>query len=791
MQKLFSIFFLGTTLLLANVAPSIGTISPQTVQEDNPAFSLIIDSNDSDGDHLTHTAILDDLALATTTIQPLGTQVGNDIDGEAQDDRSGSSVSLNHDGSIVAIGAPNNESYTGHVRVFELNNTTFLWEQRGQDIDGEAQNDRSGHSVSINDNGTRVAIGAYYNNGVATKAGHAQVFEYNDQTDTWVQLGSDINGDAANDWAGFSVSLNGSGSRVAVGAPYNDGGSANAGQVRIYEYNSGSHTWVQLGDDIYGETSGDLSGYAISLSQDGNYIAIGAISNDGFSTNAGHVRIYHYSNGQWSQYGDDIDGEAANDNSGYGVSISQNGTYVAIGAPYNDDTDTDAGHARVYKYDAGTWTQIGNDLNGEAREDWFGRSVAISDDGTRLMVGAPQNDDTAANAGSAYFYEYNAQSNEWTQLGNDFDGEAYDDKSGLFVAISGTGLRSAIGAYNNDGMNENNNGHVRVYSLSNTLTITPKADAFGETNCTVTADDGHLQTSTTFLLTISAENDQPKILQTIEDITLDEDFGTYVYEINVSDVERDDLNISVRTDTNATIFLTPTWNSTTWVSQDTYHNKILELNISSLQNQYGTTQVTINVEDNASASIEKSFSVIVNDMPNIVHVVLKQGWNLLTSLSNQPIAVENIQTLYPNYQIVYQYTSGSWKAFSDDQDLQSAITSSPFSHIASLNVAEGFWVYNNVEENLSIDSQVDYNVSLSNYLSTAESGWHLVGSNMDISPDIIFSSFPKAKIIWVYRDQTWHGKSPWNMFNEIIGSHETKELLVNIKQGEGFWVFIQ
>ena len=77
--------------------------------------------------------------------------------------------------------------------------------------------------------------------------------------------------------------------------------------------------WTQLGSDIDGEAAGDLSGYSVSLDSDGDRVAIGAPENDGNGTSAGHVRIYEYSGGSWSQLGSDIDGEAADDQSGWSV----------------------------------------------------------------------------------------------------------------------------------------------------------------------------------------------------------------------------------------------------------------------------------------------------------------------------------------------------------------------------------------------------------------------------------------------------------------------------------------
>jgi hypothetical protein len=159
------------------------------------------------------------------------------------------------------------------------------------------------------------------------------------------QLGIDIDGEAAGDVSGHSVSLSSDGTRVAIGALYNDGTDSDAGHVRIYEFSGG--TWSQLGSDIDGEAANDISGLSVSLSSDGTRVAIGSTSNDAGS-DAGHVRIYELSGGTWTQLGSDIDGEAANDNSGYSVSLSSDGTRVAIGAPYNDGTGNSSGHVRLY-----------------------------------------------------------------------------------------------------------------------------------------------------------------------------------------------------------------------------------------------------------------------------------------------------------------------------------------------------------------------------------------------------------------------------------------------------------
>ena len=93
----------------------------------------------------------------------------------------------------------------------------------------------------------------------------------NAQMELFSQLGGDIDGEAQDDESGFSVSLSADGSIVAIGAHNNDGNGNNSGHVRVYQYinDETDPSWVQLGGDIDGETEGDKSGYSVSLSADG------------------------------------------------------------------------------------------------------------------------------------------------------------------------------------------------------------------------------------------------------------------------------------------------------------------------------------------------------------------------------------------------------------------------------------------------------------------------------------------------------------------------------------------
>jgi hypothetical protein len=181
------------------------------------------------------------------------------------------------------------------------------------------------------------------------------------------QIGADIDGEAAGDQSGRSVSLSSDGSRVAIGAIGNDGNGANSGQVRLYDWNGSS--WVQVGLDIDGEAGNDRSGFSVSLSSDGSRVAIGAVFNAGNGSNSGQVRLYDLIGSSWVQVGQDIDGEAANDQSGSSVSLSSDGSRVAIGAVGNGIS---SGQVRLYDWNGSSWVQVGLDIDGEAANDQSG-----------------------------------------------------------------------------------------------------------------------------------------------------------------------------------------------------------------------------------------------------------------------------------------------------------------------------------------------------------------------------------------------------------------------------------
>ena len=276
----------------------------------------------------------------------------------------------------------------------------------------------------------------------------------------WSKIGNDLDGDSK-DQAGRSVALSSDGTIVAVGAYGHDGGK---GTARVYKWDGSN--WSQIGNDLDGDKAadfpqaGDQAGVSVALSSDGTIVAVGAHYHD----NKGTVRVYKWNGSEWNRLGEegDLDGDRA----GSSVALSSDGTILAVGAASHDSYK---GTARVYKYSPDTTpkrSQIGNDLDGEQggvqTGDYAGVSVALTSDGTIVAVGALYHD---SDKGTARVYKL--VGSNWSKIGNDLDGEQAGDLvidgdgAGRSVALSSDGTIVAVGAEYHD----NYKGTARVYSM--------------------------------------------------------------------------------------------------------------------------------------------------------------------------------------------------------------------------------------------------------------------------------------------------------------------------------------
>jgi len=383
-------------------------------------------------------------------------QIGDDIDGDAPSDGFGGAVRLSADGSRMAFGARGGgEAGRGRVIILERNGED--WVQVGGPIDGSDAGDAMG-TLSLSADGSAVAVGSHWYNSFS---GQVRVFALKENS--WEQIGKDILGEDAQDWFGYNLSLSGDGKTLAVGAPSRStGAGARSGYVRVYRPDAVSGAWWQAGSDIDGEAAGDQSGVHVVLSADGDTLAVGAWQNAGNGYDSGHVRVFKWDGKRWVQAGDNVDGESENDRSGWFLSLSADGTTLAVGAIYNNE---DRGHVRIHRFDekAQSWAQLGKDLDGKAPKDQFGRSMSLSADGNTVAIGGRWHDGAGGeNSGHARAFSWDGK--KWSQIGGDMDGEAPGDWFGSQVSLSLDGSVVAVGGPNNDGAGSAA-GHVRVFEL--------------------------------------------------------------------------------------------------------------------------------------------------------------------------------------------------------------------------------------------------------------------------------------------------------------------------------------
>eukprot|EP00957_Ditylum_brightwellii_P173588 13216477-Ditylum_brightwellii.AAC.1 len=206
--------------------------------------------------------------------------------------------------------------------------------------------------------------------------------------------------------------------------------------------------WTQLGTTINGSVAGDETGFSVSISEDGKMVAVGArsFSTDENIPNIGKVDIFKYittsNNGEWKKVGSII-GDAKGDQTGFSLSLSGNGERLAVGIPGHDGVEgKNIGIVRIYE-DVQGWVKV-HEIPIEEDDALFGASVSLSSDGLRLAVGAPHyNVDGTYRSGGVYTYKNN-ESGQWVPMTiSPLPGDGKEDFFGWSVSLSRDGARLA------------------------------------------------------------------------------------------------------------------------------------------------------------------------------------------------------------------------------------------------------------------------------------------------------------------------------------------------------------
>lgn len=308
-----------------------------------------------------------------------------------------------------------------------LDELSDLW-SRSMSIQHSESSALFGTSVAMSADPVLLIVGA---KDALNEAGDAAgaVYVYSLDANGTASMLQVLYGENANDEFGNAVSVSDDGSRLVVGSRSEVDQS---GAVRIYTRSESLYS--QLGSTIIGTFESGRAGWAVSISGDGSTIAVG--SPRGGTESGGSVRTYQYDGDLWFLYGSEIEG-GADAAVGYSVSLSSDGGILAVGNPKatNRDGSLNAGKVATYTLVESEWALVA-EVFGQSSEDVEGTSIALSPDGEFLVTGAKgQNgEDGSMSSGSCSLYQ-NASGRRW-RWRNSLLGRSVDERLGTWVSIS-------------------------------------------------------------------------------------------------------------------------------------------------------------------------------------------------------------------------------------------------------------------------------------------------------------------------------------------------------------------
>ena len=333
------------------------------------------------------------------------------------------------------------------------------WIKEGGSISDELTANNYGEYIALNHAGDICVVSAYDDNGAGgnlTSIGKVIVYQFDQTTFGWKQMGQTLYGTQIRGEFGHGLSINQHGNIIAV-SEYRYTKDRDAvplrGRVTVYKYNDSTKSWEQLGNVLEGLSQGDQFGWDLALNNEGDRIAVSSVS---MSNSRGAVMVYTYDVDQnmWNVLGDVVLGEFEEDNFGMSVDINGLGDTFVAGAPFNNNgvvvpfygNMASKGHSRVFEFDkqSESWKQKGQDIDGEAFFSLNGMCVAINDDGTRIAESSRTSNEGAPTGGQVRTFEW--KTDKWQQLGGDIYGvQGEQIGSPNSVRFNGAGSVLAVG----------------------------------------------------------------------------------------------------------------------------------------------------------------------------------------------------------------------------------------------------------------------------------------------------------------------------------------------------------
>ena len=276
---------------------------------------------------------------------------------------------------------------------------------------------------------------------------------------------------------------------------------------------------------------------------------------------------------------------------------------------------------------------------------------------------------------------------------------------------------------------------------------------------------------------ISNGFDGLKVIDITPNIYLEENLSSSL-DFDINNTLQNDITLSLNI-TDTSVIQTGTYN-TTYSSSEYENNISIDLNLL----KTGYTPLTITVADeNSTFSKNIYLHSVVYSTQNIA---IAKGWNLVSLPTDTTISYDELAFSLPNANTVWKYTN-KWEAYGNDT-IQTTLTAAGIDKLTSLTKEEGFWINSSATDSLEVSGSA-YDITSSATLSSASSGWHLVGTGTTTSVSNITTKNSNILTIWVY-DNGWSAYSPDNTTQTTL-TNAGIDNLSQVSQAQGFWIYVK
>ena len=327
-----------------------------------------------------------------------------------------------------------------------------------------AASDYLGHAAKISADGSTMVVGAYGDDDNGGSSGSVYIYSWDGSNWSNEEKLTASDG-AVNDYFGYAVDISEDGNTIIVGAYGDDDKGSNAGSSYIYKRDNSSSPWVESKILAIGGVASDQFGFSVAMSGDGNTAVISSRLDDDGGIDSGSVYVYQYNGVSWQFLTKQVSSDdVAYDYFGESVALSYDGSTIVVGAYGDDDEGSASGSVYIYNWDESSseFTETKLTAGDGAADDHFGASVAVAADGRTIVVGSRYDDDQGTNSGAAYIYDFNGIA--WTQTQKlTASNAAASDYFGGAVTISANGKNIVVGAYANDSAAGTDTGGAYLY----------------------------------------------------------------------------------------------------------------------------------------------------------------------------------------------------------------------------------------------------------------------------------------------------------------------------------------